>query len=49
MLAAYRRDVAVLAPPRLEALVASAGFEPPLPFFQVGLIRGWVARRAGQP
>lgn len=46
MLAAYRRDVAVLPPPRLEALIASAGFEAPVPFFQAGLIRAWYSRRA---
>ncbi len=47
MLAAYRSDVAVLPAPRLESLIASAGFEPPVPFFQAGLIRAWFSRRAG--
>jgi len=45
MLAAYRRDVAVLPAPRLEALIASAGFEAPVPFFQAGLIRAWYSTR----
>lgn len=46
MLAAYRRDVAVLPPRGIEALLVSAGFELPMQFFQAGLIHAWVARRA---
>lgn len=46
MLAAYRRDVAVLPPQRVEALLVAAGFEPPVQFYQAGLIHGWFARRA---
>lgn len=45
MLAAYRRDVAVLPPPRVEALLVAGGFELPVPFYQAGLIHGWYARR----
>ncbi|MBX3726801.1 MAG: class I SAM-dependent methyltransferase [Xanthomonadales bacterium] len=43
---AYDRDVAILPPQDLEALIASAGFEPPTRFFQAGLIHAFYARRA---
>lgn len=42
---AYDRDVSILPPQRLEALVASAGFQAPVQFFQAGLIHGWYTRR----
>ncbi len=42
---AYDRDVAILAPPVVEAIIASAGFESPVAFYQAGLIRAWYARR----
>lgn len=45
MRVAYARDVAVLPPDRVAALVADAGFEPPLRFHQAGMIHGWCARR----
>jgi len=41
----YARDVAILAPDRVAALVADAGFEAPLRFHQAGMIHGWCARR----
>lgn len=46
MRAAYQRDVAVLPPPRVAALMAAAGFEAPVLFHQAGLIHAWFARRA---
>ena len=49
MCAAYRRDVAVLPERDIEAIVESGGFEPPLQFFQAGLIHAWCAKRAPQP
>ncbi len=42
---AYTRDVAVLPPDRVAALVAAAGFEAPLRFHQAGMIHGWCARK----
>lgn len=45
MRSAYSRDVAVLPPDRVAALVAAAGFEAPLRFHQAGMIHGWCARR----
>ncbi len=45
--ATYERDVALLPPEQLGELIASAGFESPVPFLQTGLIHAWFARRAG--
>lgn len=45
MRTAYARDVAILPPDRVAALVADAGFDPPLRFHQAGMIHGWSARR----
>jgi len=45
MRAAYARDVAILPPDRVAALVSAAGFEAPLRFHQAGMIHGWCARR----
>ena len=42
---AYARDVAILPPERVAALVADAGFEAPLRFHQAGMIHAWCARR----
>ena len=42
----YARDVAILPPEAVAALVADAGFEPPVRFHQAGLIHAWFARRA---
>jgi tRNA (cmo5U34)-methyltransferase len=44
--AAYAKDVAVLPPAQVAALIASAGFEEPTPFFQAGLMHAWCATRA---
>lgn len=46
MRTAYARDVAILPPDRVAALVADAGFEAPLRFHQAGMIHGWCARRS---
>lgn len=46
MRAAYAKDVAVLAPKFVESIIESAGFEPPVQFFQAGLIHAWFSRRA---
>lgn len=43
--AAYGRDVAVSSPRMIQELIASAGFEEPVEFFQAVLMRGWFARR----
>lgn len=42
---AYARDVSILPPRSLEALMVSGGFEPPVQFFQAGLIHAFYARR----
>ncbi len=41
MKSAYGRDVAVLEPDRVAAIIASAGFETPEQFLQTGLIHAW--------
>jgi len=41
---AYRRDVAVLPPAEVEAIIRAGGFEAPVRFFQAGLIHGWFTR-----
>lgn len=43
---AYAKDVAVLPPERIASLIASAGFESAVEFFQAGLIHAWFSRRA---
>jgi tRNA (cmo5U34)-methyltransferase len=42
---AYARDVAILPPGEVAALIASAGFDEPVQFYQAGLIHGWYGRR----
>ena len=44
---AYERDVAVLPPDAVAGLIASGGFETPVPFLQTGLIHAWYARWPG--
>jgi tRNA (cmo5U34)-methyltransferase len=46
MRAAYARDVAVLPPARIAAIIGAGGFETPVQFFQAGLIHAWISRRA---
>lgn len=45
MRAAYSRDVAILPSRSVEALIASAGFDAPVPFYQAGLIHAWYCQR----
>ncbi|MCL7713690.1 class I SAM-dependent methyltransferase [Stenotrophomonas mori] len=45
---AYARDVAMLPPEQIASIIAAGGFQPPVPFFQAGLIHGWLSRR-GDP
>ncbi len=42
---AWQRDVGFLPVPELEALIACAGFEPPVLFYQSILIRAWITQR----
>lgn len=44
--AMYGKDVAVLAPERVAALITAGGFEAPTAFFQGALIHAWFAKRA---
>ena len=46
MRTAYQRDVAVLPPGRVSALMAAGGFDAPVQFLQTGLIHAWYARRS---
>ncbi|RFB68624.1 MULTISPECIES: class I SAM-dependent methyltransferase [unclassified Herbaspirillum] len=46
MRAAYRRDVAILAPEKIARIIVSGGFDTPVQFYQCGLIHGWFARAA---
>lgn len=46
MRVAYATDVAVLAPKLVASIIESAGFEPPVQFFQAGLIHAWFSTRA---
>lgn len=42
---AYARDVAIMPASRIQALIASAGFTPPVQFYQAGLIHAFYCRR----
>ena len=44
---AYTRDVAILPPAQLSAIISAGGFEPPVLFLQTGLIHAWYAVRNG--
>jgi tRNA (cmo5U34)-methyltransferase len=44
--AAYAKDVAILPPKLIASIIESAGFEPPVQFFQAGLIHAWFSKRA---
>lgn len=46
MRAAYARDVAVLPPGAIAAIIEAGGFDTPVQFFQAGLIHAWFSRRA---
>lgn len=41
MRAAYAKDVAILPSATVASIIASGGFEPPVQFFQAGLIHAW--------
>lgn len=41
----YGRDVAVLPPDKIGAMIAKGGFEAPILFFQAGLIHAWYCQR----
>jgi tRNA (cmo5U34)-methyltransferase len=43
---AYERDVAVLPPAEVEAIIRAGGFDTPVPFFQAGLMHAWFSRVA---
>jgi tRNA (cmo5U34)-methyltransferase len=45
MRATYGRDVAILPPGEVGAIVAAGGFETPVQFLQTGLIHAWFTRR----
>lgn len=42
---AYANDVGVLSPSRVASIIQSGGFEPPVQFFQAGLIHAWLSKR----
>lgn len=42
----YSRDVAVLPPQTVREIITRGGFEPPVHFFQAGMIHAWYARRS---
>ena len=42
---AYAKDVAILPPQRVAALISSAGFYQPVQFYQAGLIHAWYTHR----
>ena len=43
---AYAKDVGVLPPSTVASIIESGGFEPPVQFFQAGLIHAWLSKRA---
>ena len=45
---AYAHDVGVLPPAAVAAMIRESGFESAVPFFQAGLIHGWISKRAGR-
>lgn len=49
MRAAYARDVAILPPEQVAAIIEAGGFASPVPFYQAGLIHAWYARRVDAP
>ncbi len=46
MRSGYAKDVSILPSGAVRALIESAGFDEPVPFFQAALLRAWFARRA---
>ena len=45
MRAAYSQDVAVIPAADVASIIAAAGFEPPVQFFQAGLIHAWISSK----
>ncbi|OLS60766.1 class I SAM-dependent methyltransferase [Pseudomonas putida] len=43
--AAYARDVAILPREQVARIIEAGGFSHSLPFFQAGLMHGWISRR----
>ena len=43
---AYTKDVAIRSPSDVASIIESGGFEPPIQFFQAGLLHAWRAKRA---
>ena len=43
---AYAQDVGVRPPDEVASMILAGGFESAVPFFQAGLIHGWISRRA---
>jgi tRNA (cmo5U34)-methyltransferase len=48
MRAAYDRDVAILPPEEVAAIIAAGGFDAPAQFLQTGLIHAWFAQRSAE-
>lgn len=46
MKTAYAKDVAIIPPEDVAAIIESGGFETPVEFFQAGLIHAWFAKRS---
>lgn len=45
MRAAYENGIAILPPVTVAAIIQSGGFEPPVQFYQAGLVHAWHAKR----
>lgn len=43
---AYAKDVAILPPQQVAALITAGGFQQAVQFYQTGLIHAWASRRA---
>ena len=43
----WGKDVAVSRPEEIESIIAGAGFEPPILFYQALFIHAWYARSPG--
>ena len=46
MRAAYAKDVAILPPEQVAAIIKDGGFDEPVGFYQAGLIHAWFSKRA---
>lgn len=42
----YAKDVGIVPPQDVASIIESGGFEPPVQFFQAGLIHAWLSKRA---